>query len=142
MDRDDYRELRRNPRLRDAFQSVTGTRPPSRSQLEAALTDAGVSDHIIGDIVEDAAKLAQQVAAGSKPFHVRQEADARALHWLRKIETEDSLLGDLAVLVEDDDPEEGERGALAALARQRQGVIGNTDLRQTEPKPVAWSQQR
>ena len=142
MDRDAYRELRRNPRLREALQSVTGTRPPSRTQLEASLTGAGVPEHLVDDVVEDAAKLARQVAAGSKPFHVRQEADDRALHWLRKIETEDSLLGDLAATVTDDDPDAGERGAAEALARQRAGVHGSATLRQTTPANVPWRQQR
>ena len=142
MDRDDYRKLRLNPRLRDALQSVTGTQPPTRSNLEAALTEAGVPEHLVDDVVEDAAALARQVAMGARPFHVRQEADGRALHWLSKIEREDSLLGPLHDPDDGLDPEQAEQSAREALQRQRSGVVGNTALRQTEPKPVAWQQQR
>ena len=141
MDRDQYQRLRRAPKLREALQSATGTRPPSRSQLEADLADAGVPTDLIPEVVDDAARLALDVQRGARPFHARGTADQRALHWLDQLDKRDSLTG---ILPEDDDDADtlGEQGAAEALARQRQGIIGNATLKQTSPPDVPWRQRR
>ena len=141
MDRDDYQRLRRAPKLREAFLSATGTRPPTRSQLEANLADAGVPDDLIAEVVDDAARLALDVQRGAKPFHIRGMADQTALAWLEKLDQRDSLTGILPDR-DEDDPDAGERGAAEALARQRAGVHGSATLRQTTPANVPWRQQR
>jgi hypothetical protein len=141
MDRDSYARLRRAPKLREALLSATGTRPPSRSQLEADLADAGVPDDLIPEVVDDAARIALDVQRGARPFHARGTADQRALHWLGVLDQRDSLTGILPD--RDDDADDiGERGAAEALARQRAGVVGNTTLRQTSPASVPWQQGR
>ena len=141
MDRDDYARLRRNPRLREALLSATGTRPPTRSQLEADLADAGVPDDLIPEVVDDAARIALDVQRGAKPFHIRGMADQTALAWLDKLDKRDSLTG---VLPDRDDDADtiGEQGAAEALARQREGVHGNPSLKQSSPASVPWQQGR
>ena len=141
MDRDQYQRLRRAPKLREALQSATGTRPPSRSQLEADLADAGVPTDLIPEVVDDAARLALDVQRGARPFHVRGTADQRALHWLDQLDQRDSLTG---ILPEDDDldADTADRLAAEAASQLRSGVRGPTGLRQTVGKNVPWRQQR
>ena len=140
MDRDQYARLRRAPKLRDALLSATGTRPPTRSQLEADLAEAGVPDDLIPEVVDDAARLALDVQRGARPFHARGTADQRALHWLDQLDQRDSLTGILPE--DDDDPDLAERSAAEALSRQRSGIVGNPTLKQTSPPDVPWRQQR
>jgi hypothetical protein len=140
MDRDEYRLLLRNPRLRDAMQSVASRQPPTRTDLEAALTAAGVPDHHLDPIIDDATKLAREVALGAAPFHIRQEADQRTLRWLKRMEAADSLLGDLHP--SDDDPGDLSAEVDAAVARRRAGIVERgRPPTERPPKPaVAWKQ--
>ena len=137
MDRDAYRRLRLNPRLRGAFESVVSQQPPTRSELADALADAGMPDAMIDEHIDKLAKLARQVAMGAKRFHAIQEAHLLALKALDRIEAEDSLIGELP---DPDDEDTGEISAAEALRRQRSGVVGDPSLKQSEPANVSWRQ--
>ena len=141
MDRDSYRKLRANPRLRDAFESVVSQQPPTRTALADALAEAGMPDTMVDEHIDELAKLAQQVRLGTKRWHALQEAHDLAVKALDRIDAEDSLLGELHALADDD--YDGEQDVRTALARQRQGIAGgNPSLRQTSPGPATWQQGR
>lgn len=141
MDRDDFRRLTRRPALRAAFESVASREPPGRSELADALADAGLAEHRIDETVDQLAKVARSVHAGQKRFHALQDLHELAVEAIRRDEREDSLLGD--ELPEDDDAEDADAIAQAALGQRRDGIARRGKPPTSDsysPSRVPWSQ--
>lgn len=144
MQRDDYRLLRSHQGLRDAMQSALSKEPPTRTALADALEAAGLPSSMVDEHVDKLAKLAKQHKLGAKRWHLLQEADELAVSAVKRAAAEDSLLGDLHDLADDDD-HDGEQDVRTALARQRDGIVQRgkpIEDGAREAPPVPWRQQR
>ncbi|MFI0354489.1 hypothetical protein [Actinomadura sp. 9N407] len=96
MDRTELKMIRtEGAKLRNVLGMAASDRPATRSQLAAALDEAGITDTAMREkIGADCIALAKQAREGEGPFVLHQLADQMTLGHLKAMHTGDSLLGD------------------------------------------------